>query len=381
MRPLDPGTAPHNTSVLRLLRPGRGLAAALAAAGAAATALPLAAPQLTRRFVDDAIGGASTRHLTLIALAYLGLAVAGQAARMVTAWLASRLAWDGTNRLRERLAGHALGLDLDYHGRHTPGELIERVDGDVVAVADFVVAFLLDVVAGALLLAGVVVIVFGVDRRIGCALLAYCLLIGFGMTRAQRLAVPSAARARAAGAALMGAHSWCRTGRAYASQVPRLFSETLRENLLLGEIATDAEIARALELAAFEQDLAAMPDGLGTVVGPRGVRLSGGQVQRATAARALVRDPDLLVVDDLSSALDVETERLLWDRIAGRGPATVLVVSHRQAALERADQVIVLDRGRVAGRGPLGELLESCAEMRRLWSAELIAEAGEQAGG
>jgi ATP-binding cassette subfamily B protein len=168
---------------------------------------------------------------------------------------------------------------------------------------------------------------------------------------------------------------------AYASQVPWLFSETLRENLLLGESATDAEIARALELAAFEQDLAAMPAGLGTVVGPRGVRLSGGQVQRATAARALVRDPDLLVVDDLSSALDVETERLLWDRIAGRGPATVLVVSHRQAALERADQVIVLDRGRVAGRGPLGELLESCAEMRRLWSAELIAEAGEQAGG
>ncbi|MFC4121216.1 ABC transporter ATP-binding protein [Nonomuraea zeae] len=187
-----------------MLRPGRRPAAALAAAVAAATALPLAAPQITRRFVDDAIGGASTRHLTLIALAYLGIALAGQAARMVTAWLASRFAWDGTNRLRERLAGHALGLDLAYHGRHTPGEMIERVDGDVVAVADFVVAFLLDVVASVLLLAGVVVIVFGVDWRIGCALLAYCLLIGFGMARAQRLAVPSAARSRAAGAALMG---------------------------------------------------------------------------------------------------------------------------------------------------------------------------------
>ncbi|TMR32135.1 ATP-binding cassette domain-containing protein, partial [Nonomuraea zeae] len=168
---------------------------------------------------------------------------------------------------------------------------------------------------------------------------------------------------------------------AYASQIPRLFSETLRENLLLGLPATDEQIARAVELAAFEQDLAAMPDGLGTVAGPRGVRLSGGQTQRVTAARALVRDPDLLVVDDLSAALDVETERLLWDRIAGRGPETVLVVSHRQAALERADQVVVLDRGRVAGRGPLGELLESCPEMRRLWSAELVAEAGEQAGG
>ncbi|SDL01277.1 ABC transporter ATP-binding protein [Nonomuraea jiangxiensis] len=167
---------------------------------------------------------------------------------------------------------------------------------------------------------------------------------------------------------------------AYAGQVPRLFSETLRDNLLLGRPASDHELGRALELAAFEADLAGMPDGLGTVVGPRGVRLSGGQVQRATVARALVPAPDLLVVDDVSSALDVETERLLWDRIATGGPETLLIVSHRQAALERADQIVVLDRGRVAGRGRLAELLETCPEMRRLWSAELIAEAEERAG-
>ncbi|YCK36829.1 ABC transporter ATP-binding protein [Actinomadura sp. ATCC 39365] len=163
---------------------------------------------------------------------------------------------------------------------------------------------------------------------------------------------------------------------AYASQIPRLFSETLRENLLLGLPAGDADLARALELAAFEDDLAAMPDGLETVVGPRGVRLSGGQVQRATAARALVRAPDLLVVDDVSSALDVGTENLLWERVARHGPATLLVVSSRRAALERADQVVVLDRGRVAGRGPLGELLRTCPEMRRLWNGEPIEERG-----
>ncbi|MEV3985075.1 ABC transporter ATP-binding protein [Nonomuraea sp. NPDC049758] len=163
---------------------------------------------------------------------------------------------------------------------------------------------------------------------------------------------------------------------AYASQIPRLFSETLRENLLLGLPAGDDDLARALELAAFEDDLAAMPDGLETVVGPRGVRLSGGQVQRATAARALVRAPDLLVVDDVSSALDVGTENLLWERVARHGPATLLVVSSRRAALERADQVVVLDRGRVAGRGPLGELLRMCPEMRRLWDGEPIEERG-----
>lgn len=151
---------------------------------------------------------------------------------------------------------------------------------------------------------------------------------------------------------------------AYAGQVPRLFSETLRENLLLGWPA-DEHVERALELAAF--DRADLPFGLDTVVGPRGVRLSGGQVQRATAARALVRTPELLVVDDLSSALDVETERLLWERIASSGPATLLVVSHRRAVLERADQIVVLDRGLVVGRGTLAELLDDCPEMRRLW--------------
>ncbi|MER6005459.1 ABC transporter ATP-binding protein [Nonomuraea angiospora] len=203
-RSFDQRIPPHSTSVLRLLRPGPRRSAALVAAIAAATALPLAAPQITRRFVDDAIGGASIRQLTLIAVGYLALAVAGQAARLVTAWLAGRLAWGGTNRLRERLARHALGLDLGFHGRHKPGEMIERVDGDVVAVADFVVAFLMDVVASVLLLAGVVVIVFGVDWRIGCALLVYCLLIGWGMARAQRLAVPAAARSRAASARLFG---------------------------------------------------------------------------------------------------------------------------------------------------------------------------------
>ncbi|MEV4570559.1 ABC transporter ATP-binding protein [Nonomuraea sp. NPDC049419] len=206
MTPSTPGNlSPDTSSVLRLLLPSWRAAPALIGAVSAATALPLAAPQVTRWFVDDAMGGASIRHLTLIAAGYLVLAVAGQAARTVTAWLAGRLAWDGSNRLRERLTGHALHLDLAFHGRHTPGELIERVDGDVVAVADFVVAFLLDVVAGVLLLAGVVVAVLLVDWRIGLALLAYCLVIGYGMARAQRLAVPSAARSRAASAALFGA--------------------------------------------------------------------------------------------------------------------------------------------------------------------------------
>jgi ATP-binding cassette, subfamily B, bacterial len=190
--------------VLRHLRPGRGPTAYLAAAILAATLLPLAAPQLTRAFVDGAIAGESTRLLTLLALGYLALAVSGQGARMLTAWLASRLSWDGTNRLREHLAAHALDLDMAYHGQRTPGEMIERVDGDVVAVAEFMVSFLMDVVASLLLLVGVLVIVLTVDIRIGSVLAVYCALVGFGMARSQRLAVPTATRVREKFAALFG---------------------------------------------------------------------------------------------------------------------------------------------------------------------------------
>jgi ATP-binding cassette subfamily B protein len=119
----------------------------------------------------------------------------------------------------------------------------------------------------------------------------------------------------------------------------------------------------------LEHDVVSLEQGLDTPVGPRGVKLSGGQLQRAAAARALVREPALLVVDDLSSALDVETERTLWERLAARPSTTILAVSHRRAALERADRIVVLKEGRIEAEGRLNELLETCAEMRLLWHA------------
>jgi ATP-binding cassette, subfamily B, bacterial len=155
---------------------------------------------------------------------------------------------------------------------------------------------------------------------------------------------------------------------AFTPQIPRLFSETLRENLLLGRPDDDAALDAAIHAAVLGPDLIALERGLDTLVGPRGVKLSGGQVQRAAAARMFVRDSELLVFDDLSSALDAETEGLLWTRLFERGDdVTCLVVSHRPAALRRADQVLLLDGGRLTARGTLEELLSSSEQMRRLW--------------
>ncbi len=137
---------------------------------------------------------------------------------------------------------------------------------------------------------------------------------------------------------------------AYVPQVPRLFSEPLAEGVLLG--LDDAGLADALSLATLDEDLAELPDGIDTAVGPKGVRLSGGQVQRTAAARALVRQPELLVVDDLSSALDGATETRLWDGLfaAASGDLTVLAISHRPRVLERADVVVRLEGGRTSDR-------------------------------
>ena len=198
-------TPSGTTALLRAyLRPHARGFAALTGALVVGTALPLAGPQLLRSFVDRAAAGDPTSTLVRIALAYLAVALAAQAVQIATTWWGGRLAWRVTNRLREDLTEHVLGLDLSFHGRHTPGELIERIDGDVTALGEFLSRFALHVVGGMLLLAGTVVLVWREHVLVGASLTAFLAVAGVTVARLQRLTVPAATADREAVAQLFG---------------------------------------------------------------------------------------------------------------------------------------------------------------------------------
>lgn len=155
---------------------------------------------------------------------------------------------------------------------------------------------------------------------------------------------------------------------AYTSQKPNLFSDTVKNNILLGMKEDEAVIDNAITASVLESDLDGFKEGLETVIGSKGVKLSGGQRQRVAVARMFARKAGLYIFDDISSALDVETEAKLWNRM--NEDMTAIVVSNRHAALTRADKIVVMKDGHVEDNGTLDELMERCDEMRQIWGIE-----------
>ena len=146
---------------------------------------------------------------------------------------------------------------------------------------------------------------------------------------------------------------------AYVPQEHTLFSRTIRENMLFGkEDATDEEIWEALTLASFDGDVKRMPQQIDTMVGEKGVSLSGGQKQRLSIARAFLRNRECLILDDALSAVDAKTEREIISHLQEeRGGCMNIISAHRLSAIRHADEIIVMNEGRISERGSHEELL------------------------
>jgi ATP-binding cassette subfamily B protein len=158
-----------------------------------------------------------------------------------------------------------------------------------------------------------------------------------------------------------------------------LFNGTIRENLLLGKPdATDDELLEAAEAANARTFIDRLPTGLGSVVGERGVKLSVGEKQRLSIARALLKDPPILILDEATASVDTMTERLIQQALENlMFHRTCIVIAHRLSTIVRADQILVLDRGRIIERGTHAELLSLGGKYARLCEQSFLETTGE----
>ena len=167
----------------------------------------------------------------------------------------------------------------------------------------------------------------------------------------------------------------------YVPQQPILFSKTIRENIYFGAedgASDEARLNRALELASFRKDITFLPEGLETLVGEKGVALSGGQKQRVSIARAVIADPEILMLDDALSAVDAKTEAEILEGIRSeRAGKTTLISTHRLSAVQHADWIIVLDEGRITEQGTHEQLLELGGWYKEQYDRQQLAEVVE----
>jgi ATP-binding cassette, subfamily B, bacterial len=186
------------------IRPQRGRFTLLAVMLFGSIGLRIFAPQIMRRFIDSALAGEALSILTWTAVAFIGVALLQQGVHIMVTYLGENVAWTATNALRAELAEHALKLGMKFHNDHTPGELIERIDGDVTELATFFSQFALNLVANGLLLIGILVTLAIEDWRVGLAFAIYSALTIGILSKLRGIAVPHQKARREAEGQLFG---------------------------------------------------------------------------------------------------------------------------------------------------------------------------------
>jgi ATP-binding cassette subfamily B protein len=188
----------------KYLRPLRGRVILLAMVALGGIGLQLAGPQLIRAFLDGATSGKSPDELVPLAVWFIAIAVFQQAANVWATYMSVDVGWSATNDLRADLAEHVLHLDMGFHKSHTPGALIERVDGDVTALSNFFAAFTIQVIGNVLLIGGILVLLWIENLLVGLGVTVFVVVILAGMVKVQTIAVPRWKAVRARSAELMG---------------------------------------------------------------------------------------------------------------------------------------------------------------------------------
>ncbi|MBK9711811.1 MAG: ABC transporter ATP-binding protein [Kouleothrix sp.] len=196
--------AGHRNLLVEYLRPQRLKVALLSVLLLGGIGLELLNPQILRSFIDSAATGGAIELLIRSALLFIGVALVQQLVTVAATYVSNSVGWTATNALRADLLAHCLGLDMAFHKARTPGELIERVDGDVTALATFFSQFVILVIGNGLLLVGVLVLLFREDWRVGLALTLFALFALLVLNRARGFAVPAMTAERAASADLFG---------------------------------------------------------------------------------------------------------------------------------------------------------------------------------
>ncbi|MDQ7843752.1 MAG: ABC transporter ATP-binding protein [Armatimonadota bacterium] len=196
--------AQHRRFLLSYLQPQRMRVALLAALLFGSIALQLLMPQILARFIDLARGGASPEVLARLAGVFLGVALTGHLISALSVYASENVGWTATNKVREDLALHCLRLDLPFHNAKTPGEMIERVDGDVTQLSGFFSQFVIKVLGNAVLLAGILVLLYRADWRVGLVYTAFTVTTLLLLRRLMEAAIPYFKESRQAGAILLG---------------------------------------------------------------------------------------------------------------------------------------------------------------------------------